>query len=319
MVFSGFNDSPFESKVKNFMRSMPSILTEDANLKDAIKIIVEEKIDAVPIVNHDDNLTGIVTKTHVLRAIYKTGSLDTGIMDVMKHDPLTTTPEYDSIELVKIPIGSIPVLEDSRILGLVTISETVRACFTSFAMLLEELKSIITSTPNGILTSDTKGRVRIINSQAEEMLNMPRREVFGKRISNNFLRLNVMEVINTGKTIVGKKFFYKDKIFFVSFSPIKHFEKVIGAKAVLQNISHFDSISEELKYTKELKSYLDSIIESSFDGVYLTDTFGKIIRVNDAFTRITGIPKEEILYKTSAELVEEGIFKSPMPLEDISK
>jgi PAS domain S-box-containing protein len=221
--------------------------------------------------------------------------------------------------LIKIPIGNIPVVENGRIAGLVTVSDTVRACFTSFAMLLEELKTIINSNPNGIISSDINGRIRIINSHAEKMLNISGPEVLGNKIPNTSLDLKMKEVLRTGNTVIGSKLFYQDKILIISISQVKHYDTVIGVIVVLQDISNFDNISEELKYTKELKSYLDSVIESSFDGIYLTDKLGKVLLVNDAFTRITGIKKEDILFKMTSELVENGTFKQPIPLDDIIK
>ena len=73
-----------------------------------------------------------------------------------------------------------------------------------------------------------------------------------------------------------------------------------------------------MHYTKSLKEELATIIESSFDGIYLTDSSGRILRVNEAFTRITGIGSEELLNKTVDELVERGVFKHTIPLEALA-
>ena len=73
-----------------------------------------------------------------------------------------------------------------------------------------------------------------------------------------------------------------------------------------------------MHYTKSLKEELATIIESSFDGIYLTDSSGRILRVNEAFTRITGIGNEELLNKTVDELVERGVFKHTIPLEALA-
>jgi PAS domain S-box-containing protein len=318
-IFKDAMSTKLNFQVKNFMRQDPSVLDTEDSLKDALRIIIEEKIDAVPIVSKDNEIVGIVTKTHLLREIHNGGGLDSKILNLMKRKPLLTSPYDDSVQLIKIPIGNIPVVENGHIIGLVTISDTVRACFTSFAMLLEEIKTIINSNPNGIITFDVNGRIRIINSYAEKMLDLSSADVLGNKISNNFIDLKVKEIIRTGNTVIGSKLFFKDKILIISISQVKHYDTVIGAVVVLQDISSFDNISEELKYTKELKSYLDSVIESSFDGIYLTDKDGKILLINNAFTRITGIRREDVLFKTMEELVETGIFREPIPLNDIAK
>ena len=61
-------------------------------------------------------------------------------------------------------------------------------------------------------------------------------------------------------------------------------------------------------YAKELNNELDAIIESSFDGIFVTDAEGRAIRINEAYSRITGIKQEEVLGKTMQELVNEGVY-----------
>ena len=306
-------------RVAQYMRPNPSVLNVDAKLQDAMKIILEERIDAVPIVDYDNAIVGIITKTHALREIYRGGDINASVTDVMKKDLTITSPDEDSVALIKIPIGNIPVVDNGHLVGLVTIPDTVRACVASFVMLQDELKTIINSTHNGIITCDVNGKMRLINPAAEKMLNISRFDVLGKEISNTFLKLKMKEVIATGKTVLAGKLFYRGRILITSVGPVKHYDSIVGAIAVLQDISDFESISDELRYTKELKNDLNTIIESSFDGIYLSDNSGKILQVNDAFTRITGIEKEEIINRTTEELYNDGIFKQSIPLADIHK
>jgi PAS domain S-box-containing protein/TyrR family helix-turn-helix protein len=62
-------------------------------------------------------------------------------------------------------------------------------------------------------------------------------------------------------------------------------------------------IGELYKTNKEL----DAIIESSYDGIYITDVYGKTLRTNSAIERITGIPKKYYIGKNIAYLVNRGI------------
>ncbi|MBU0971223.1 MAG: sigma 54-interacting transcriptional regulator, partial [Proteobacteria bacterium] len=90
--------------------------------------------------------------------------------------------------------------------------------------------------------------------------------------------------------------------------------EILGAVAVLQDISELELISTELEYTRKLTSELTAIIESSFDGIYVTDGNAKTIRVNRAYERITGIKREELLGRTMYELVDEGYFNESVTL-----
>lgn len=317
-----YNDTEYQKmniKVKDYMRPNPFVLKSDATLKDAIALIIENGIDAVIITDDDNVVVGIVTKTLALREIYKSGDISKCVRNIMRKNPTLTTPDEDSINLLRIPVGSIPVIENGHLTGIVNLSDTIRACFSSILLLQEELKTIIHSAYNAILTIDTNCQIRLINASAERILNSSNAGLIGQPISNFFPDLKIQEIMNTRRTVSGKKIFFQDKILILNISQLKHRDKIIGAIAVFQDISDFENISEELKYTKELKGEMDTIIESSFDGIYLTDNFGEILRVNEAFTRITGIKKDEIISKTIAELVDIGVFKQPLPLSDILK
>jgi PAS domain S-box-containing protein len=53
---------------------------------------------------------------------------------------------------------------------------------------------------------------------------------------------------------------------------------------------------------------LESVIESTYDGVYITDRDANTIYVNKSYERITGLNRDELLGRNMAELVREGIM-----------
>ncbi|MBB6448741.1 PAS domain S-box-containing protein [Geomicrobium halophilum] len=63
--------------------------------------------------------------------------------------------------------------------------------------------------------------------------------------------------------------------------------------------------SNEPQYYSKL---LDSIIQSSYDGIYVADAYGIGWTVNDAYTRITGVRKEELINRDLRSVVNEGII-----------
>ncbi|ABB14948.1 sigma-54-dependent transcriptional regulator [Carboxydothermus hydrogenoformans Z-2901] len=70
-------------------------------------------------------------------------------------------------------------------------------------------------------------------------------------------------------------------------------------------------ISSLLKKIKELsflQEELEAIIESSYDGIYVSDCTGKTLRINKAYERITGIKKDEVIGRRLDELKAEGYF-----------
>jgi len=61
---------------------------------------------------------------------------------------------------------------------------------------------------------------------------------------------------------------------------------------------------------------LDSILNSIYDGVYITDSRGTTLAVNDAWERITGIKKASVIGKKVQELEGEGFF-SPITTTEV--
>lgn len=67
-------------------------------------------------------------------------------------------------------------------------------------------------------------------------------------------------------------------------------------------------VVEELKNANKLTRKLDTVLDSSYDGIYITDGSAITMRVNKAYERITGIKPETILGKSITVLVDQGII-----------
>ena len=59
---------------------------------------------------------------------------------------------------------------------------------------------------------------------------------------------------------------------------------------------------------KGLITELEAIINSSYDGIFITDGTGVVLRMNEAYERITGIKAAEILGCNMASLVTDGVY-----------
>ncbi|WP_252314890.1 PAS domain-containing protein [Sinobaca sp. H24] len=59
----------------------------------------------------------------------------------------------------------------------------------------------------------------------------------------------------------------------------------------------YTALLEEAEQLRQSNRALDAIIESSYDGIYITDNKGNTLKTNSAIERITGIPKEYYIGK----------------------
>lgn len=78
--------------------------------------------------------------------------------------------------------------------------------------------------------------------------------------------------------------------------------------------SDIEKAPTELMLTQDLLHELEAIISSSYDGMFIADGNGVVLRLNAAYERITGIEAKEVLGKNMKSLVEEGYFDESVTL-----
>jgi PAS domain S-box-containing protein len=65
---------------------------------------------------------------------------------------------------------------------------------------------------------------------------------------------------------------------------------------------------------KALTTESSAIISSSYDGIFITDGEGVVLKLNEAYERITGVKANEIIGKSMAKLVKEGVYDQSVTL-----
>jgi PAS domain S-box-containing protein len=70
----------------------------------------------------------------------------------------------------------------------------------------------------------------------------------------------------------------------------------------------------ELCSDKDLINELEATIHSSYDGIFITDGKGVVLRLNKAYERITGIKAKEIIGKDMQTLVKEKYYDQSVTL-----
>lgn len=81
-----------------------------------------------------------------------------------------------------------------------------------------------------------------------------------------------------------------------------------------ETCSAYQNLVEELKQANKLTVKLDAVLDSSYDGIYITDGSAVTMRVNKAYERITGIKAEDLIGKHINVLVEEGVISQACSL-----
>lgn len=303
-------------KVRDIMTSDLVVLKEDLSIIQTSEIFLHNHIDGAPVVDENGKLSGLITKSHILRAVKNNMDLNTPIATLMTRHVGTIRPDDEVSPLQNIDLGRLPVIEDDKLIGIVTRSDLMRAFADSVKKMSFQLKTIINAMYNPVLVIDDQGLIALYNDSMKNVLGKTR-EIIGRPLKEVWSASTLPEVLETGKAEHMKRVVYHDKAYLSNRTPIYDGNKITGAVAVLQDVSEFEEVSKKLHYTRMVLDEINAIIESSFDGIFVTDANSRVLRINEAYERISGIKREDLIGKTMHQLVKEGYYDKSVTLEVI--
>lgn len=270
-------------------------------------LVHAKQIDGAPVVKNG-KMVGLFTKTHLVRAIVDRIDMDNPIKEYMTKQVKYLHPQQDIRDVDIFYTGRYPVLDNNQVIGFLTKSDIMVALNYIIDELAGQMETVINSAYNPIVAIDCQGIIRIWNRAAERYTGLPRSDVIGSFINDIIPESQLFEIIRSKKSEYGIKLRIGGTSFITNRAPIINNGEVTGAVAVLYDISELEKVTRELAYVKSLNAELDAIIDSSYDGLYITDGEGLTLRINGAIKRMTGLGEEELVNKTMYELVDQGIL-----------
>ena len=182
-------------------------------------------------------------------------------------------------------------------------------------------KSILNSVHNGMVALDNRGTITFFNKTAERVFKIPVLEALGRHILDILPNTGgkLLECLKTEKPLYGEKLKGKEVVLISNINPIVEHGKISGVVSVFQDISEFERVSEELDLFKNMKTWLDAIIDSSYDGLFISDHEGKVIRINKAAAKIDGVDPNEIIGRNVQEMISSGLIDKSVTLEVLKR
>lgn len=175
--------------------------------------------------------------------------------------------------------------------------------------------ALLNATPNGIAVFNNSLQAIISNKIARKQLNIYPGALLSATIP---LLKGPAEKVLKNKSfesgIVVKKNLRR---YSVLISPIRHDDETIGVLTLLEDITAIEKITNRMVTFQDLSIELDTIIESSNDGLFICDGKGEVLRCNPASEKLTGIISEDVVGKNIIELVQKGLIDRSVTLEVI--
>ena len=184
-----------------------------------------------------------------------------------------------------------------------------------------EILSMITDY-SSIVLIDKNDKITFLNNTAERLFRIPAHEALGHYVLDIIPHIHIgkkmIECLKTGLPFHGEELI-EGGMFICNINPIETNGKVSEVVGVFHDISRIEALFEELNFFKNAKKWLDAVIESSFDGLSICDSEGKIIQINKALEAIIGLKREEVIGKNVKELVAKRVIDKSVALEVLEK
>lgn len=123
-------------------------LPPSATINDLVRLLADRRIGAVVIVK-PEGLAGIVSERDIVRFVKESGNLSDPVANIMTSDVTTCRPEDDIASLARVMtakrIRHLPVLEEGRLVAIVSIGDVVKGRLDELETEREHLENYIRS------------------------------------------------------------------------------------------------------------------------------------------------------------------------------
>ncbi len=120
--------------IADYMSKRLVLLTEDTNVVDAVKQLLDHKITGAPVVDQRGHLLGMFSEKDVMRIVLETAynqSMSGKVGDYMSTDIISVDAESSIVDLAEkfeqTTVRSFPVFQDNELVGIVSRTDVLRA------------------------------------------------------------------------------------------------------------------------------------------------------------------------------------------------
>lgn len=183
---------------------------------------------------------------------------------------------------------------------------------------LPRLQALADATARAVLIVDHKGTITLISKLAQEQLNISLGAPLKIELPDCWLP--VLTILQGSQANCEIPLQISDREYLVGVNPIIEDGQITGAACILVDSIQLDTMAQGLPSVQTLSRQLDTIIDSSSDGLFVCDSNANVIRMNPASEKIHNLPATEIVGRNMRELIETGFIDRSAALEaSISK
>jgi len=152
----------------------------------------------------------------------------------------------------------------------------------------------------GILAINRAQEICYLNTPAQNMLDVSE-SILGEKIDDTVLADFWIEEKETGG---GQEVSFQSNVFWVTRSML--FGEGSLTMIFFSDVADFETITSELQEAQDLNNELSTLIESSADGLVVSDHNGILLKMNPAYETMIGVKADNFLGFPAEKLVAEG-------------
>ncbi len=179
-----------------------------------------------------------------------------------------------------------------------------------------DVQDILNSTSNSIIAIDKNGLIIYCNKTLADFLELPKEQILDKHVLEFFPKTGILEVLEDGKSQLGRRLKLKDGTYITNRDPIKVNGKIVGAIAVFHDVTNLQVLINELhsenERVRDLQERLQIILELSSDGIIAVNRNNIITMVNQAFASLISKNAEDLIGRNVYDCYSNPIFPQVM-------
>ncbi|MGD9250857.1 MAG: CBS and ACT domain-containing protein [Desulfobacterales bacterium] len=160
-------------KIEDLMICEPITITATTTVEEALACMKTNSVRHLPVVDADQKLLGFVTLADLKQGLIPSMVSDLTLTDLMIKKPITVAPDRDieiAAQLIyKHKIGGLPVVEEGRLVGIITVTDLLGAFINMMGLLSasSRVDVLIDHEPGSL-----KNAIHLINEAGGDIINI---------------------------------------------------------------------------------------------------------------------------------------------------
>jgi PAS domain S-box-containing protein len=179
-------------------------------------------------------------------------------------------------------------------------------------------QAALDSAQFAVLAIDREGYLIYLNDLARDLIDF-RIDIRVKKIHYADLDyttwIKFKEIIETGEPQIGVPVMAFSRPLVANRSPILIEGETVGVMSVFHELTKYENISDYMQKYRNLTKQVEALIDSSYDGIFVTDGEGIGIRSNAAYDRITEVDSSAFIGRNMRDLEKEGVLSKSVTLK----